>query len=80
LKRNLARLSTALGILRLWPVDRQTAEEFGKLFQELRQAGRMLSQFDLLIAAATRQHDLTLLTADGDFQSVSGLKIENWFV
>jgi tRNA(fMet)-specific endonuclease VapC len=78
LKRNLARLSAALEILRLWPVVRQTAEEFARLFQELRQAGRMLSQFDLLIAAVTRQYDLTLLTADRDFQGVAGLRIENW--
>jgi tRNA(fMet)-specific endonuclease VapC len=80
LKRNLGRLNAALEILRLWPVDRQTAEEFGNLFQELRQAGRMLSQFDLLIAAIARQHDLTLLTADSDFQGVAGLRVENWLV
>jgi PIN domain. len=38
----------------------------------------MLSQFDLLIAALSRQHGLTLLTADKDFQVVRQLARENW--
>jgi tRNA(fMet)-specific endonuclease VapC len=77
-QRNLARLLAALSILRLWPTDEQTAAEFGDLFQELRAAGTMLSQFDLLIAAVARQHRLVLLTADTDFRHVRRLKTENW--
>ena len=56
-QQNLARLQAALGVLRLWPVDEQTALEFAEVFQELRAAGRALSQFDLLIAALARQND-----------------------
>jgi predicted nucleic acid-binding protein len=77
-RQNLARLQIALTRIRLWPSDEQTAIEFAKLFQELRSSGRMLSQFDLLIAAVVRQHKLTLLTADQDFQAASRVKIENW--
>jgi predicted nucleic acid-binding protein len=77
-QQNLARLQTALTRIRLWPADEQTAVEFAKLYQEPRSQGRMLSQFDLLIAAVTRQHKLILLTADQDFQPVSRVKVENW--
>jgi tRNA(fMet)-specific endonuclease VapC len=77
-RQNLTRLQAALGILRLWPADEQTATEFAKLFQELRSAGHMLAQFDLLIAALARQHKLILLTADRDFQPVRQLHVENW--
>ncbi len=77
-RQNLARLQLALAQLRLWPTDEQTAAEFAELFQELRSAGRMLSQFDLLIAAVARQHKLILLTADQDFQAVSRIQVENW--
>lgn len=77
-RRNLARLQAALAIFRLWPTDEQTAAEFATLFQELRSAGRMLSQFDLLIAAVARQGKLILLTADQDFEPVSHLRVENW--
>ena len=77
-RQNLARLQFALTRLRLWPTDEQTAIEFAELFQELRSAGRMLLQFDLLIAALTRQHKLVLLTADKDFKAVSRLTVDNW--
>jgi predicted nucleic acid-binding protein len=53
-RQSLARLQAALPLLRLWPTDEQTAVEFAELFQELRSAGRALSQFDLLIAATGR--------------------------
>ena len=77
-RSNLSRLQAALAIFRLWPTDEQTAAEFATLFQELRAAGRMLSQFDLLIAAVARQGKLTLLTEDRDFKPVSQLPVENW--
>jgi tRNA(fMet)-specific endonuclease VapC len=77
-QQNLARLQAALGVFRLWPTDLDTAAEFAEVFHELRSIGRMLAQFDLLIAAVARQYDLILLTADRDFQPVSKLRIENW--
>ena len=77
-QKNLVRLQAALGVLRLWPIDEETAATFADIFRELRAEGRMLSQFDLLIAAMARQHKLILLTADQDFQPVKGLTIENW--
>lgn len=77
-RQNLGRLQAALTIFRLWSADEQTAAEFAGLFQELRSAGRTLSQFDHLIAAIARQFKLTLLTADQDFQAVSRIRVENW--
>ena len=77
-QQNLARLQAALRVFRSWPVDEHTAVEFAEMFRELRSIGRMLSQFDLLIAAIARQYQLILLTADQDFQPVKGIQIENW--
>lgn len=77
-QQNLARLQAALGVLRLWPADESTTVVFADIFQELRAAGKMLSQFDLLIAAIARQYTLTVLTADQDFDPVPNLKVENW--
>ncbi len=77
-RQNLARLQAALNVFRLWPADESTAVVFAEIFQELRAAGKMLSQFDLLIAAYARQQSLTLLTADQDFQPVNALKVQNW--
>jgi tRNA(fMet)-specific endonuclease VapC len=77
-RQNLARLDAALEVFRLWPSDESTAVVFSEIFQELRAVGKMLSQFDLLIAAIARQHNLILLTADQDFEPVRGLKTRNW--
>jgi predicted nucleic acid-binding protein len=77
-QKNLSRLQAALNIFRLWPVGQETAEEFANIFRELRTAGKMMSQFDLLIAAVARQYGLTVLTADRDFAVVSNLEVENW--
>lgn len=76
--RNLARLRAALKRLRIWPADELTALEFADIYLELRADGAMLAQFDLLIASIARQRQLTLLTADRDFDPVKGLQIENW--
>ena len=77
-RQNLARYQAALALFRVWPTDGDTAVEFAEIFRELRAVGRMLSPFDLLIAAVARQSKLILLTADRDFQPVSRLRIENW--
>jgi predicted nucleic acid-binding protein len=77
-QRNLARVQTAMEVFRIWPCDEHTAAEFGRLFGELRAVGRGLTPFDLLIAAAACQYNLTLLTADKDFEPVPGLRFENW--
>jgi predicted nucleic acid-binding protein len=76
---NLARLAAARRVLKLWPLDERTAIEFAALVKDLKPKGQMLGQFDALIAAVVRQHDLTLLTADGDFRSITHLiRVENW--
>jgi tRNA(fMet)-specific endonuclease VapC len=77
-KRNLSRLQAALSVLRIWPLDEVTTKEFGDVFRELRTAGRILSQFDMLIAALARQRRFVVLTADQDFQHIKRLQVENW--
>lgn len=66
--------------VRIWPLEPEVATTYGKLYQELRAAGRVLSQVDLMLAALARQKNLTLLTSDRDFDAVSGLRLENWLV
>lgn len=77
-QQNMGRLRAAREVLRLWPADSDAASEFAVLFKELRQAGRALSPFDLLIAAIARQQQLTFLTADSDFNGLARVRVENW--
>jgi tRNA(fMet)-specific endonuclease VapC len=58
-------------------VDAVTAAE---LRITLRRRGRQLATVDSLIAVIALRYDLTLLTTDGDFQAIPGLRLENWLL
>jgi tRNA(fMet)-specific endonuclease VapC len=75
---NRRRLAQLLRHVRLWPLDEETARLYGEVYQELRRQGRALSQVDIMLAALARQHKLTLLTTDRDFEALPDLPAENW--
>ena len=54
-------------------IDEEVARIFGQERARLRQVGLPMSDLDLLIAATALRHDLTLLTADRDFERVENL-------
>jgi hypothetical protein len=83
----------ALGFSEIWPASQPQwrSSDFGlpitrqplnleTCSQNLRRQGLVLSQFDILIASLARQHQLTLLTADQDFQGIARLSVENWLL
>jgi tRNA(fMet)-specific endonuclease VapC len=77
--RNLRRLRAALSRIVCWPFDRRAAEEYGRLFAELRRRGRPMQQIDIQIAAvALTLGDCTVVSADSDLAAVPGLSVENW--
>jgi tRNA(fMet)-specific endonuclease VapC len=75
---NRRRLAQLLRHVRLWPLDTATTRLYGQAYLQLRDAGRALSQVDIILAALARQHDLTLLTTDRDFEALSDVRVENW--
>lgn len=69
----------ALSKLVVWPFDEAAAEEFGRLFAQLRKKGRAMQQIDIQIAAiALTLGNCTVVTKDSDFQAIPGLDIEDW--
>lgn len=74
-RRNLIRL---LDALRIYPFDRSSAEEFGRIQSEQKEKGRPIPPMDAQIAAVARQYALTVLTADKHFGLIDGIQIENW--
>lgn len=64
--------------LRLWPIDLKTARIFGDIYAELRRAGRVLSQIDIMVASLARQMKLTILTTDRDFEALPDIPTEDW--
>lgn len=72
------RLAQLLRHVRLWPLDGETARLYGAVYIELRRVGRVVSQVDMMLAALARQHGLTVLTTDRDFEALPDVRIENW--
>ena len=67
------------GGMLLWGVDGQVARAFGEIKAELRRNGMLIEDFDLLLAATTRTHRLTLVTNNlAHYGRIDGLLLENW--
>jgi tRNA(fMet)-specific endonuclease VapC len=77
--KNLANQQKFLVLFASLPFDDTTAEHYGRIRSELARAGTPIGGNDLMIAAITLAHDLTLVTHNTkEFSRVNGLKIEDW--
>lgn len=77
--RNLASLRHALSTLIIWPYTVEAAEEFGRIFAELRRAGRPIQQIDMQIGAVARTlPNCVIVSKDSDLEAIPGVRIENW--
>ena len=77
--RNLATLRQALATLVIWPFTTAAAEEYGRIFAELRRSGRPIGQIDMQIAAVARTlPNCVVVSKDSDLSVISGITVENW--
>ena len=80
--RNRARyeqwLAEAIAGFQVLNVDEETAGHYAEVRAELKSKGRPIPANDLWIAALARQHRLPLLSRDGHFDLVSGLRRIGW--
>ena len=76
--RSRGMLEEFLGGVVILGVDEEICKRFGQLRGSLRQQGKLIGDFDLLIAATALRHGLTLLTNNRrHFTLVEGLRIES---
>lgn len=59
-------------------VDTETSEAYGRIRSELAQAGQLIPENDLWIAALARQHRLPLATRDQHFARIATIEIRFW--
>jgi tRNA(fMet)-specific endonuclease VapC len=76
--RYRSNLEYLLKQVRIWPIDKITAQLYGAIYHDLKKRGRVLSQVDIMLAALSRQMNLALVTSDRDFSAISDLSVENW--
>ena len=59
-------------------IDEETCQRFGQVRGTLRKKGKLAGDLDLLIAACSLRHNLTLLTNNRrHFENIDGLRIES---
>jgi tRNA(fMet)-specific endonuclease VapC len=76
---NIAKIKTIEQFLEIIPIGIEAAEIFGMLKSNLEKTGSHLDDFDLIIAACSLAHNLTLVTNnEKHFQRIEGLKLANW--
>jgi len=64
---------------KIYLADQDVAVEFGRIKANLRREGKIISDFDLVIAAIALVHTCVLATNNTEhFERVKELKIENW--
>jgi len=49
-----------------------------EIYAELQRKGELIGDADILIAAITDTRNFTLVSDDGDFDKIQGLRVENW--
>lgn len=78
-ERNLRSLLSAVKWLVLWQYTEEAAEEFGRIYVELKRAGRAIQQIDMQIGAIARTiPHCTVVSKDTDLLTISGISVENW--
>jgi tRNA(fMet)-specific endonuclease VapC len=80
-ERNLARQQQFLNLFLSLPFDDEAAMVYGRIRANLAAQGTPIGSNDVQIAAIALANDLTLVTHNtGEFNCVSGLRLEDWEV
>jgi len=80
-ERNLVKLRRAVADLIVWPYSVEAAQEYGRIFAELRRAGSPIQQVDMQIGAIARiLRNCVVVSKDADLSLISGIVVENWTV
>lgn len=71
-RQALERFLGAEGVS-VFPLDERTAEQYGRIYSDLRREGKPIPTNDMWIAASALQHGLAVFTYDEHFQYVQGI-------
>ncbi|MCX7406456.1 MAG: type II toxin-antitoxin system VapC family toxin [Planctomycetales bacterium] len=76
---NVVSLRRALSQLSIWPYTAEAAAEYGRIFMELRRAGRPMQQIDIQIGAIARTlPNCIIVSKDSDLSAIRDVTVENW--
>lgn len=74
-QENLKHVKDVISNLQVLDLSPEACEEASSIFCELKKSGRMISEFDILIAAIAKTNGEPILTNDQHFKAVHGLQL-----
>lgn len=77
-KKELEILEGFILSVSLLDFDKESCEEFGKMYVILKKIGKVTNEFDLMIACVAKKNNLTLVTQDKKHFKDMNVKVEVW--
>jgi tRNA(fMet)-specific endonuclease VapC len=77
-KANTGRVEALTAELRVEPFTTECGVAFGRLKAKALEAGKVVADFDLGIAATAITGGYTVVSSDADFRRIPGLHVEDW--
>jgi tRNA(fMet)-specific endonuclease VapC len=75
---NLKHVKEAISNMQVLDLTPKACEEATNIFWELKKSGKMISEFDILIAAIAKTNNECILTKDQHFKSIKGIDLIQW--
>jgi len=72
---NLKDVKEAISTMQVLDLSPEACEEASSMFCELKKSGKMISEFDILIAAIAKTNSESILTRDKHFKSIKGINL-----
>lgn len=80
-EKNITKVNEFEDATNVIDLDRESLEHYARIKATLRAEGKMLDDFDILIAATAIVNDCILVTNNTKhFERIDGLTIENWIL
>jgi predicted nucleic acid-binding protein len=77
-RKNMKTVKGLLDDLIILELDPICAEMASEAYRGLKDRGTPIGEFDILIAATCMANDETLISTDGDFRKIRGLKFQKY--
>jgi tRNA(fMet)-specific endonuclease VapC len=77
-QENLKEVREVISNLRILDLSIESCEEASRIFGNLSQVGKMISEFDILIAAIAKINNEAILTRDQHFKFIEGIELTQW--
>jgi tRNA(fMet)-specific endonuclease VapC len=77
-KENILDVTEAISSVQILDLSKDACLEAAKIYFALKEEGKLIGEFDILIAAIAKTNGEAILTRDQHFKSVPGLILANW--